>query len=340
MLQKNNLKNDRNRTTFGHFMATSFITKLLSLINKVQFTKVLLIRTSFALALFLSACGQSSAYDASKAPLLTEEKRRAMDIMLANELETYNTNTERCKFDLNNPYAPFECRVAFFKQLAAEGYEMADIADKIFNPLRGEIRKDRAAYERLRQLADAGDKSALCFAPRIFIWFLQDTDWPYTAESEMKYNKQGVAQGLPLCILNEAYSYQHGESGYPKNLNKAHPLALKAASAGLYGGHQFLFIEHKQSLGIYKTNYRYKDNDFPTIRKALCWGRLAGHHSVAADLRGFTGSLSRASRDRDDQSKLIHPELAQLAKDWDIGFTPYEKKPTTIPDCLKIEEEN
>jgi len=101
-----------------------------------------------------------------------------------------------------------------------------------------------------------------------------------------------------------------------------------------------LFIEYKQSLGIYKTNYRYKDNDLPTIRKALCWGRLAGHHSVEANLRGFTGSLSTASRDKDDQSKLIHPELEQLAEDWDIGFTPYELKPTTIQDCLNIEEEN
>ena len=229
----------------------------------------------------------------------------------------------------------------FFKQLAAEGYEITDIADEIFNPLRGEIRKYRTAYERLRQLADEGDKSALCFAPRIFIWYLQNTEWPYTPETEMKYNEQGVAQGLPLCVLNKSYSYQHGESGYPKDLNEAHQLALKAASAGLYGGQRFLLNEYWQKLGV--IDYRYKDNDLPIIRKALCWGRLAAHHSnhsFGADLRGFTGSLSTASRQKNDQSKLIHPELEQLSDDWDIGTTPYEQKPTTVQDCLNIEKEN
>lgn len=131
---------------------------------------------------------------------MTEEKRRLYDLQLINELETYNQNSERCIGDPNKPDAVGKCRVAFFKQLAAEGYEMADIAVKIFDPIRGEIRKDRAAYERLRKLAVAGDKSALCFAPRIFVSHLGREGWPYTIETEMKFNKQGVAQGLPLCL--------------------------------------------------------------------------------------------------------------------------------------------
>ena len=59
---------------------------------------------SFALALFSSSCSQSSAYDASKAPFLTEEKRRQYDIKLANELETYNFITERCPYNINDQY--------------------------------------------------------------------------------------------------------------------------------------------------------------------------------------------------------------------------------------------
>ncbi len=314
------------------------IKKRLSLINKTQLIKDICLRTSLALMIFLSACGQSSAYDASKAPSLSEERRRELDILLANEMETYNTNTERCKIDLNKPSAPFICRVAFFKQLAAEGYEVADIVDKIFNPLKGVIKKDRAAYERLRELADAGDKSALCFAPRIYMWFLYDSGWPYTLETEMKYNQKGVKQGLPLCLLNESNYYSEGLNGFPKDLKMAHQRAIEGASAGLYFGQLLLFIEYQELLGTYEPEYQYKDSDLPTIRKALCWGRLAGHHSVAAGLRTFTGYLSTKSRDKEGQ--IVHPELEQLAIDWDIGFTPYEQKPTTPTECLKIEEEN
>lgn len=339
-MNKNNLKNDNNLIGFGYFVASSFITKLFSVSNIVQFTKVLCFKTSFALMLFLSACGQSSAYDVSKAPLLTEEKRRVMDIMLANELETYNTNTERCKGDPNKPSAVGECRVAFFKQLAEEGYEIADIADKIFDPLRGDIRKDRAAYERLRQLADAGDKSALCFAPRIFIHHLSYEGWPYTIETEMRYNKLGAAQGLPLCLLNEALFYREGTNGFPMDLKMTHKLALDAATEGLYLAQYLLLIDYEKSIGITKADYRYKNSDLPTIRKALCWGRLASMHSSWSLFYSFTNDLVTASRDKQDRSKLIHPELEQLADDWDLRYTSYEKRPTTPNDCLKIEKEN
>jgi hypothetical protein len=75
-----------------------------------------------------------------------------------------------------------------------------------------------------------------------------------------------------------------------------------------------------------------------TIRKALCWGRLAHHHSPAAYLDAFSDKLKTASWN--SNHSLIHPEYMQLALEWDLRHTPYEAKPTTPEDCIHIEQEN
>lgn len=276
----------------------------------------------------LSACQVSSAYDPSKSALLTEEKLRELDVLLANEVSTWDTNTARCSVDTKNPSAPFECRDAYFQKLASEGYEMADIVSRLFVGIH--TVNDREAYERLHKLAEQGDKSALCFAQQI-IPKLRDTGWPYTYETELKYTKQGKALGLPLCALNEYYLYWNGavELGYPKDAALAHQRLLEAARAGLFSAQSALLFQ-----------YRLEGFDnLHTIRKALCWGRIAGHHVAVADFQGYIRDLVAAARDKDDQSKIIHPELEQLANEWGLRTTPYENKPTTPNECIQIEEE-
>lgn len=108
-------------------------------------------------------------HDPLKAAQLSETRRREFDVALANELATWNALSARCAFDPANPRAPFQCREKFFRSLASEGYEIADISE-IYFPSRGIIEQNRAAYERLRALAQAGDRSAfgvfpLCFRP-------------------------------------------------------------------------------------------------------------------------------------------------------------------------------
>jgi hypothetical protein len=282
----------------------------------------------------LTACQAPSAYDSSKSALLTEEKRRELDVLLANELDTWNMNSVRCEGgDPNHPWLAYECRETFFRDLAAQGYEMADIVSKLFKlkPEQVQTVNDTEAFERLRQLADKGDKSALCFVQAI-LHYHRDNNRPFSDVTVSKYTKQGKELGLPLCAQNEFYLYLNGDVGYgySKDPALAHQRLVEAASAGLYFSQRTLL-----------TSYRLEGFNNPhTIRKALCWGRLAEHHSSWADFQGYIRDLIAAARDKDDQSKIIHPELEQLANDWSLRATPYDNKPTTPNECMQIEEEN
>lgn len=282
----------------------------------------------------IAACGQSSlpsVYDSAKATQLSEAQRRQFDIQLANELATWNTLSARCVFDHANPRRPFECREDFFRQLASEGYEIADIVSQIYLPRRGEIKQNRAAYERLRTLAVAGDTSALCFAPYVFGQMGQKTDWPYSGETEAEFTRRGRALGLPLCAINEFYSYWNGTDGYLRDPEMARQRLLEAARAGLYFGQDRL-LSHYGHEGF---------DNLLTVRKALCWGRLADQHSPWARFDSYTDRLRAAARDPGDawNAPLRRPELRRLADEWDSRKVPHDRMPITIEDCIHIEEE-
>lgn len=280
--------------------------------------------------LLFSACSQPPAHGSTKTSLLTEEKRRELDVLLANELDTWNENSVRCEYDQNKPGAPAKCREAFFHELANEGYEMADIASKLFKPTKGVIVDDRKTFERLTLLAKQGDKSALCFAQPIAT-ALRNAGFTYDPEQAIKYTKQGKQLGLSLCAQSEYTLYLFGyiKAGYPKDANLAQRRLVEAASAGLYYAQTKLLADYKQE-GF---------GDLHTIRKALCWGRLAQNHSSWAFFQDYIRDLVAAARDKNDQSKIVRPELEQLANDWSLRNTPYANKPTTPHECRQIEEE-
>ena len=284
--------------------------------------------------LTLTACdfvSASSAYDASKSAQLTEEKRREYDILLANELATYNTNTTRCGIDMADLSFSYKCREDFFRQLAADGYEIADIVSRIYYPREGRIKSNRAAYERLHELAEAGDKSALCFAPFVFSQMRDTEAWPYTRETEAVYTKRGMALNLPICALNESGAYWFGVNGYPKDSELSHQRLFAAAKAGLYSAQKYLFLEYsKMDIG-----------NLHTVRKALCWARLGDQHSNVLGFDTYTLLLREAaSKSGDPDYKKAPLGLWGLVKKWDPRSTPHSEMPITTKDCTNIEEEN
>lgn len=317
--------------------------------------KQLKFRFVLALHLFvmLSACGNSSAYDASKAEQLTEEQRREMDVLLANELATFNTLSTRCGVDhIDGPYGaygPFKCRINFINELASQGYEMADIALKLYAPTRGEMTADLDAYQRLHDLAASGDQSAMCFAPFVirdlgsYSHQFDELDWPYSFSSELKYAKQGADRGLPVCAFVVARTHQNGY--LPTNFERFHHYALIAAKGGVYLGQKYLMVMYKNQFAsdvAAREGYYYDESiDLLRLRKALCWGRLAQRHSVSAEHASFvTGLRSLYSRDnQNDRSRIIYPELIELANKWSLRTNPHKTFPVTINDCMKIEEE-
>jgi predicted double-glycine peptidase len=58
-----------------------------------------------------------------------------------------------------------------------------------------------------------------------------------------------------------------------------------------------------------------------------------------AFFQDYINDLRAAARDKNNQSKIVRPELEQLANDWSLRTTPYANKPTTPNECRLIEEE-
>lgn len=291
--------------------------------------------------------------DPAKAAQLSEARKWELDIQLANELATWNTNTRRFGVDeamksdawRDLPeaererirWSPFTGREAWFAQLAEEGYEMAAIAARIFKPRQGVTVNDLQAYQRLKQLADAGDHSALCFASIMrgaqVSEVVSEPGWPYSAEESLAYLKRGSSLGLPVCRTREAFMIGAGTRGYARDRDRALAQFHEGARVGLYESHWKLFnaYAHKSE--------REGFSNLDIVRVALCWGRLASLHKPGEDYYYLTSLKSAAWSKENSSRQADRPELMALANEWDLHTTPYAAKPTTPENCIQLEQE-
>lgn len=291
--------------------------------------------------------------DLVKAAQLSDTRKRELDIQLANELATWNTNTRRFGSDdavMNSdawralPEAerqrfllkPFASREAWFAELAEEGYEMAAIAARIYKPKQGVTVKDVPAYRRIKQLADAGDHSALCFASIMqgaqVSTVISDPGWPYTPEEALIYLKKGSSLGLPVCRTREAFLIAAGTLGYAQDRNRALAQFHEGARANMYDAHWKLFKTYANK------SEREGFANLNTVRMALCWGRLASRHKPGEDQYYLAHLKSAAWKKNNFTHQADRPELMALAKEWDLRTTPYEVKFTTPEDCIQLEQ--
>lgn len=317
----------------------------------------------FIFALLLSICGTSSAFDEGKVQLLSEQNIRLMDVSLFNELYSFRTNTNRCGVDPNSLSTTFKCRLAFFKLLASEGHEVADILSKLYKPDLGEIQGDLREFSRLHLLAKRGDKSALCFAEAILVQIPTKyiVNWPYTLQTEAEFTKKGEIEHLPVCTYMTGLHFLNGTNGYPKNESLAFKYIHQAAIDGIYAAQSYL-AKYFQERGVNDSNNplknlrvedmtveemerinnssyipSYRVNNMKSVRTALCWGRLADQFKIDSGT-AVADILRMAAKDKNYIT--VHPEYIQLANLWDIRVTSFQDKPITAEDCITIEGSN
>ena len=311
------------------------------------------------LVILLAATGVSGCHavvpstplvDPVKAAQMSEARKRELDIQLANELATWNTNTRH----FNGAAAaadsgvlralpeaeqqrivrrPFADREAWFAQLAEEGYEMAAIAARIVKPSRGRVVPDKGAYRRLKELAEEGDQSALCFATVLLSKLTTEQPAPLTREEAVRYVKTGSQLGLPLCRTTEAFLIEGHLNGYAYDRERVLRQLHEGANAGLYEAYRRLFnaFAHKSE--------REGFSNLNSVQAALCWGRLASRHKPDEAYYYLANLKSAAWKKNNFANEADRPELMALAKEWDPLANPLNTKPTSSKDCIQLEQE-
>jgi hypothetical protein len=247
----------------------------------------------------------------------TPEQWRAYDRLFFNEATLWHHNSAA--------YGP-RTRPRLFKEMAANGFKVAALAPQL---LTTGASRDRTAakksFESLRLLAESGDTSAMCFMPLAWSRSVLEEGFP-SYDSMLPYIKRGAASGHPYCRLVVARLYGSGSAGFPKDMDRAMQMVREVAREGYYEAHVALFRTYAERVPAY--------DDLDTLRKALCWGRLAQQHSNWARFDWYTDKM-RAFAVANGRRNLL-----ELEKEWDTRSVPVEVKHTTPNDCLAMETLN
>jgi hypothetical protein len=131
-------------------------------------------------------------FDPARAKALSAEKRSEYNIRFFNEFASRNHTRGRGTFE--------DCKRhdKLFREMAAEGYEVAHIALQLYDigRCRLEGRYYEAARQRLEALAGQGDTAAMCFiVPGITIT-KSGVSGDYA-----RYIRDGAERGQPHCML-------------------------------------------------------------------------------------------------------------------------------------------
>ena len=248
---------------------------------------------------------------------LTPDQRRTYDRLFFNEAAVWQHNS-----------AAYDSRTSpgLFREMAINGFKVAEIAPQLLvtGPTRDRVAV-KTAIERLRQLAERGDTSAMCFMP--LAWsrsVAEETFFDY--DVMLTYTKRGAELGQPYCRLVVARLYGSGTAGFPKDLNRAMRMVREVAREGYYEAHVALFKTYAERVPAY--------DDLDILRRTMCWGRLAQQHSNWALFDWYTdrlGAFAVANR---------RPDLLELKKEWDTRSSPIDVKRVTPDDCLAMEARN
>jgi TPR repeat protein len=206
--------------------------------------------------------------------------------------------------------------------MAADGFKVAEIAPQLLatGPARDRAAA-KVAFERLRLLADSGDTSAMCFMP--LAWSKSVIDEALSYDVILAYAKRGAALGHPYCQLVVARLYGSGADGFPKDLDRAMRLVREVAREGYWEAHVALFKTYAERVPAY--------DDLDTLRRTLCWGRLAQQYSNWTAFDSYNDKLRAfAVANR-------RPDLLELENEWDTRSIPVEVKRITPDDCLAME---
>lgn len=165
----------------------------------------------------------ASRYDPAKALPLTQAQRWQLDFDLVNEADMREINSRR--FDVPNPY---EKRARWFEEMA-QGYELADLINQLFDFRTSATLNDEAVFTKLYALGRAGNEAAACMAEH----FHRSLSREITARWKVSNEDIGfVRPGQPVKLKFAAFPFQK----YGMVQGRVEHVGADAADAGASPG--------------------------------------------------------------------------------------------------------
>lgn len=306
------------------------------------------------------AWAEPPPFDYEKARQLSPEKRREYDVIFANELAIWGTNSNRYIDEYIATHREEEAklidgqhhrrRVGEFATMARDGYLPAYVALRLYR--NGfQLVEDQNSIQMLLDAAEHGDVSAMCAEIRITRAFAERTGYLLAREG---FVARGANAGHGGCLARRgtemAWHRTTKSDGITPfsalaDVDKALPDLYEAARQGYYFAHSQLFLIRWRQL---------EQRDTPVfglrdIDRTLCWGRLAEQHSSNVSLNSYIGQLKTALRLGLTLEQVKAPlplyvwpkvpaEYQLLLDRYDREKVPVTRKVATPERCLELEQ--
>jgi hypothetical protein len=251
-------------------------------------------------------------FDARKAAALTPVQRAAYEHELFHELGQWNMTSKRYP-----GAAGFLARERRWRQMAAEGFELAALTLNVLDPSGGVVFSPRGPMRRLVELAEQGDTGAMCLMVGLINRAALEIDWRPYQVTYRRWLTEGARLGHPECLGQLGGRLLQGSDGYSRDVNRGLALIQQAVRAGYVHGADMMALHYsRDGLG-----------DQNRVRLVYCWS------TVADGVWTF---------DRDwDRRALLLSELQRLyPPGTDEAWTAFTQKlresKYTANDCLDM----
>jgi TPR repeat protein len=259
------------------------------------------------LALCLNGCAEAEAlapageargehaFDAAAAGQLTQARRAQLDVEFFNEFWAKSES---------GPSSLPSARAARIRAMAAEGFEVAYLADRLYNFERNGIPSFASDYRthwrRLKALAKDGDPSAQCLFSHTAVEYRAFNLEPPTLDDMAvlapQYRKAAASHGHPYCSwLSIAGSGETDETRITQ-------IAMRCAKAGVTVCQRSLASRYRNGRGVKKDSAR-----------GFCWLTKARSRNSAPSVenayRNYVGLL-RDELGSEKTAKLLNDVTA------------------------------
>lgn len=248
------------------------------------------------------------------------------EIQFFNEMMTWADASNQFK----GPTA-FRQRQATFAAMSRLGFEPAIAAVSLFDFARGEPKNSEPAFQRLLNVAKAGDVSAQCALYPIY--FLSKRSFPVSDASAILVPllQAGANRGHIACQFYLGVFIDAGREGLASDPARAVPLLTAAALQGSVRAQSHL--AHR--IGTSRID------DLRKAEEALCWMASTSRHSIFEGIDVFANSLRFKAMDVQDRTGKddLLQRVDALINHWLVSRNPALARNTDPRECLSFRSE-
>lgn len=205
-------------------------------------------------------------FDARKAAGLSAKRRAALERELFGEVHMWNTQSRR----YHGPSGGV-AREMRWRSMSDEGYELAHLALRVFEPSTGHMHNPMSALRRLSELARQGDVGAMCMISDIALRLPArgGINWSLQEKEGRAWMRVGAEAGHPECLALLGIRLIGGVDQFPLEVDRGMNMLFEAIRQG-YAYWSGSLAYHFKELGLDVDGNR---------RLVYCWQYQDAKHS-------------------------------------------------------------